>query len=176
MIDALSPLSRRLIAVSLLLLALITILNLVVVPLWQWNSDNLDDLALARTRLARMQAIMAAQEPAKGDPVPATAMVVAGTRDAASATLTAAVQASAARAQITPLAVAPVPPLGRQAGKIAIDISASGPETNLVELLADIESSSPAIRLERWSVVAGDTPDLPAHLEARAVALWSARP
>jgi len=176
MIETLSPFSRRLIAIGSLLLAILTLLNLVLVPLWQWNVDNLDELAAARMRLARMRAAVAADPPAKGDAVPATAMILAPTREAAVATLTAAIQASAARVGVTPQVVGPAPSLRGKEMKMVVNINASGSETALVDLLADIESNSPAIRLERWAIVAGDTADSPAHLEARAVALWAARP
>lgn len=175
MIDALSPLSRRLIAIALLLLAVVTLLNLGLVPLWQACADNLDELSAARARVSRMEAIAATPPPEQGDAVPATAMIVAATRENALATLTGAIGASAARTKVLGPSISPAPPAGASA-RVAVDIDASGSEVDLVAFLADIESASPAIRLQSWSVEAPLVPGTPAHVQARAVAIWAARP
>jgi hypothetical protein len=176
MIDALSPLSRKVIAVALLLLCLVTLLNMIIVPLWQSCSDNLDDLATARWRLAQMRGIASEQMPEQGDAVPATAMIISPNRDGAMATLIGAVGASAAKTKIVSPSITPVAQAIGPATKLAVDVVASGSEVDLVAFLADIEGSSPAIRLQRWSVIAPDVPGAPAHIEARAVAIWAARP
>lgn len=176
MTDVLSPLSRRIIAVALLLLCLVTLLNIVLVPLWQVNSDSLDDLATARSRLAHMQGVAGEQMPKQGDAVPATAMIISPNRDGAMATLKGAVSASAAKTKIVSPSITPVAQMIGPPAKLAVDVTAQGSEVDLVAFLADIEGSSPAIRLQSWSVFAPDAPGAPAHIEARAVAIWAARP
>lgn len=175
MIDALSPFSRRIIAVALLLLAVVTVLNLGIVPLWQACVGNLDELSAVRARVARMEAIAATPPPEQGDAVPATAMIISATRDSAVATLTGSISASAARTKVTGPSISPAPLPGSPA-KIAVDIDASGSEVDLVAFLADIESASPAIRLQNWSVEAPLVEGTPAHVRARAVAIWATRP
>jgi hypothetical protein len=174
--EVLSPLSRKIIAVAMLLLCLVTLLNMIIVPLWQVCSDNLDDLATARSRLAHMQGIASEQMPEQGDAVPATAMIISANRDGAMATLVGAVGASAAKTKIVSPSITPVAQAAEAPTKLAVDVAAAGSEVDLVAFLADIEGSSPAIRLQRWSVIAPDVPGSPAHVEARAVAIWAPRP
>ncbi|SDD73188.1 hypothetical protein SAMN05444678_12054 [Sphingomonas sp. YR710] len=175
MIDALSPFSRRIIAIALLLLAIVTLLNLIIVPLWQACAGNIAELSIARARIARMEAIAATQPPEQGDSVPATAMIISPSREGAIATLTGSIGASASRTKVTGPSITPAPPAGAPA-KVAVDIDASGSEVDLVAFLADIEAASPAIRLQSWSVEAPLVVGTPAHVRGRAVAVWAARP
>lgn len=173
--EMLSPLSRRIIAVALLLLVIISFTNLIAVPLWQWTAQSLQNLEVARQREARMMQTVSAAPPAKGEAVPAKLLIVAPTRDAAVTQLTSLLSEAAAGQELSVENIGPGPVSG-DAGRISVDLAASGSEVALVKMLSDVETDAPAIRFESWAIIAPDIVDAPAKLQARAVAIWAPRP
>jgi len=175
--DAFSPLSRRIIAVGLLVLAVLLAINLIIVPLGQANADQLDALAAARMQLKHVEAIASTEPPAKGDPVPSSALIIAPNRDAGMATMVSALSASGAKFKLAPPALTMGPISGPfDDPHLIVDVAVAGSETDIVAFIADVELTVPAIRFQSWSIFASDGPGGQSKLQARAVAIWMPRP
>jgi len=175
MIESLSPFSRRLIALALLGLAILSALNLVIIPLLTLAGARLDRLEDARFRRARLEALDARPAQPRGDPVPPNAYFRANDASAAGAMLAAVVNGAAARTEVTIERAAPLPAQPARPLTLVVDLAASGPELTLVAFVSEIERGNPVIRLDRWRLVSPDAPGGPTRLEARAMAVWSAR-
>lgn len=175
MMETLSPFSRRLIALALLGLAIVSALNLIVVPLITLAGDKLDRLEDARFRRAKLEALNARPLPPRGDPVPPNVYFRANDAAAAGAMLLAVVNGAAARTQVTIERTALLPATPPRPLMLTADIAVTGPEVALVTFIGEIERGDPLIRLDRWRLISPDVPGGPTRLEARAMAVWNSR-
>lgn len=171
MTELLSPLSRRIIAVGLLFLVVITAINLLILPLGQWTAETLSDLGSAREREVVVRHAAHAEAPPLGRPLPEGLAFAAANRDAALNMMSGHISELARTHNIV------IDNLGAAAGpgqqsRMIIDFAASGVEIDIVKLMAALEQGSPKIRLESWTIIAPDTAGVPTKLRARAVAIW----
>lgn len=150
MIVQFSPFTRRLIALALLFLALLGLLNLVVLPIAALISTGFSDLADARFRLARLEAIKERALPPEAPPVPMGLALIAPDEPQAVEQLRTQLTVLAARYQLR-LEASPAPPSETPiAGRIALAIAVSGAQEPLLNFVNSLEQGEPLIRLKTW--------------------------
>jgi len=171
MMEGLSPVSRRVVAVALLLLAMISTVNLIALPLIEWTQMALNDLENARLREQRVTAAANSQAPSFGNPIPAELLVIADNQATAFDQVTGVVSAVAAKNEVRVDGISPA--LTGGGNRVAFDIKGSGSETSLVKMLSELEVGSPTVRCESWTILAPDAPEAPAKFLARGIAVWS---
>jgi Type II secretion system (T2SS), protein M subtype b len=168
-----SPLTRRLVALGLLILALLGVLNLIIMPVATMLTDSLDALHDNRFRLARLDAIDA-RPPLPPAPVLAPGLTVTGIdQGAAAAALIGNIGAAAARAQLALEPPTLLPSATGDAKRLALRVAATGPEPMMLQFVNELERGAPLIRFRSWrlSVVEGSPRQL--RFEAIAVAAWA---
>lgn len=169
--DGLSPFTRRFVAIGLLLVAVISALNLIVLPLGLLLRQSVAQLGDARFQRSELEAIVARPAPKAGDPIPPSSYVAAGSGALAFGQLEARVRAETAAAKIHLLSFGPRPQPGSGAFRLSAVLSAEGDEVALVGFIGALEQHSPLIRLSRWHI-ARPTADGPLHLDAQIDAVW----
>jgi hypothetical protein len=173
MIDILSPASRRLVALGLLVLVLVSALNFIVMPVSGAISAALDALAEARFERARLVAIDEGPRLRKGIPVPAALLLRAPTHDVAGATLVNLIRTAADAQKITldpvvPLVADPARPM-----TVGVGFATTAPEADVAAFISALEQGEPAVRLDQWKLSAVENTGGQVRLEARAMALWT---
>jgi len=173
MIDQFSPLSRRLIAVGLLILALLLLVFFIVVPLYSTVGSAVSDMRDAQFRLERLEAIRARPLPARTEPIPAEQFIKAANAEAATELLIAQVNTAVTASQVTMDApvYADTPP-GPQ--MLAVALRGSGPADAVFALFNQIERGVPAVRFKAWQISAADATGKTLRFEAVALAAWGA--
>lgn len=150
MMTQLSPFTRRLIALAILFFAIFGLLNLVVLPVATLLSTGFSDLADARFRLTRLEAIRARPMPPEALPVPVGLTLIAPDEPLATEQLRAQLMALATRYQLR-LEASPAP--GSETptpGRIALAITVSGPQEPMLNFVNSLEQGEPLIRLKTW--------------------------
>ena len=166
----LSPLNRRILAITILLLMILGAVELVLIPLATASSDALDRLSEARFRRERLQAIADRPSPANVSSPPAVLYVIAPDATRAGGTLGDGLREDAASAGVA-LQIQPSPAKPTEPQALAADVIASGPEAAIVGFLNRVEQGTPVIRLTRWHL-SSDPAGEGLRLEARAEAAW----
>jgi hypothetical protein len=171
--EQLSPISRKLIALALLFLTLVSLLNLGVLPALSGTDDLLERLRDARFRLARLESVEARPLPPPGDPIPSDAWIRSSDRQSAEAAFVAVINASAGRTQVALDRAVPVSAANSKEPRLTLDIVATGPEPALATFIGDVEQGSPLIRFQHWKLSAPETAGGPARFEAQAITVWN---
>lgn len=178
MMAGFSPLTRRLVAIGLLIIAILLALNLLILPVHALMASSLDTLAESRFQLGRLRAIEARPDPVVGEPVPAGAVISAADHDGASMLLAEAITAAAARAQLEVQSIAPGQ--SERGAQVAAKIAVAGPHDAVLGFVNDLERGSPLARFDDWSITANApaTAGEPVRLslDATVVAAWKAGP
>lgn len=149
----LTPLTRRIIALGLLVLLTLALVSFVILPLIQTNQDALDELANVREALARAQAIRDAPEPPKIANFPMHLGLVAPTRKAAGDTVAGYVTSSAATKGLQLTAITAQDARGRPPVPITFDISVTGPRDALLEWMSAMEIGHPALKFRSYQLI-----------------------
>lgn len=171
---ALSPLTRRIVAIALLALAVLVVLSLAEAAL-SGTIDAVEGLGQARSRSARLDALASRRSPPEAPPLPAQLAFPGATRQAAAAAVGMRIRATAARAQLGPPSLALPPEDPTNPNLIRIELALEGPEMRLLRFVADLERDAPAVRLRTWRISRLDAPTPGLRLEATAVAAWGGR-
>lgn len=152
MIDALPPLTRRIIALGLFVLLLFGAITQILVPLIDANRSALRDLSDIREARARAEAIRAAPEPRPVMAFPARVGLRGADARSAAERLVGHVTTTAARSGLqlmsgqAPVAHASAPAL------INARISVTGPRDVLMNWMSRLERGSPAVRFRDWQL------------------------
>jgi len=171
MISAFSPLTRRVLAVGLLVLALLLLLQLVVVPLFTIIGAQRDELATLRGRVAHLKAVDRQAVPPLSTIPPHSTIRAAGAAAAQQRLRLAIGQAAtAASVEIHGLMFRPSAADAPQLMRVEVNIS--GSEEGLLRFAQMIEQGDPLIRFERWTLQAPATPGQPIILSGRIAAVW----
>ncbi len=175
MIQSFSPLTRRILAIGVLVLALLVAVN-VASGVAASVTAALDDLDDSRYRLARLEAI--AKKPAlpAAEPIPQNVAFSAPDHEAAAGQVTQALNAAAATSQLTLAGISAAPQDRSNPGLISVAVAATGPEQPILAFIGEVEKGSPVIRLRSWTIrrASPDSPEL--AFEGVAVASWGGAP
>jgi len=150
-----SPLSRRIVAIGIAVLALLGLINLVIVPLYGLTAGSLSDLEDARFQRARLEAIAARPPLPRSEPVPASLYVAAPDRQRASDALIAAIGGTAAGYEIQLDSVTPTDADPARPEAIGVRFTARGEQDKILAWINDLESGSPAAYFTDWSLGPG---------------------
>jgi hypothetical protein len=189
MIDQLSPLTRRIVAVGLLVLIVLLAVQLIIAPLFSAIGDQRAELADLRARRVRLEATKARLLP-DGSTMAMALAIAAPDRAAAQLRLRALLTGSAGIAGVTLVATASSATADRPRD-VAIDLSASGTEAALTTFASLVEHGTPLIRFRHWQIgrdetalpppgalpgalPGGSAPSVPAlRLTGLAIAVWA---
>lgn len=169
MIQSFSPLTRRILAVGLLVLLVLLGLRLAA-GLGGAISSSLEELEDSRFRLARMEALRTRAAPPAADPLPAGLTLAAASHEDAAAQALAAVNGAAGAAQLTLARAAPLPQEPGNPNLVQVTLSAAGPEAAVLAFVSELEKSTPPVRLASWRIAAAPGGGL--AVEGVAAAAW----
>jgi hypothetical protein len=171
MIAGLSPFAQRLVALGLLALALLAAFAAVETSI-STTTGAVEALDKARTRSARLDAMLRRPSPPDAPPVPADFYFRAASHEAAAALAAARIAAAAAAAGLPAPALRTGPQVAALPNLIRVAVAAEAPEPALLAFVSDLERGAPPVRLRAWRIVRldGEAPRL--RLEATAVAAW----
>lgn len=175
MIENFSPLTRRLLAAGLLLLAVLLALRLagVVIDAVGGSLDRLQDSRFAR---ARVEAVRTRPPPPAAPPLPPGQFLQAESHEAAADAAAARLRGAASQASVTLDAVTPVPEDTGNPRLVRLTFTARAPEPALLAFIQAVERDDPPLRLHGWSIVPAAPGAAELTLQANAVAAWSAAP
>jgi hypothetical protein len=180
MIADFSPFTRKLLAIGMLILALFGLSGLVVTPVYSLVSTSLSELADARFRLARVEALRTEPAMPPGDTVPPGLIVKAPDAAAAAAQVQAMLGATVARTQVQLVGSGTLPAGPTDTGQVLQTITVKGNHDAVLAFVNDIERTEPMLRFRTWSLTAEPSaaPGQPAmlNLDAVLVAAWSKAP
>jgi Tfp pilus assembly protein PilO len=169
MIGEMSPLTRRIVAVGLLVLMVLLGLQYVALPLAGAIMDQRDELAELRLREARLGATMDRMLP-KVSKVRPEQVIAAATQPQAIQRMQAMLAGDAAMAGVT-LQLGP-PCTIEQSQQLCADVALSGKEGDVAHFLSVVEHGSPVVRFQRWQLAPGQGTDTQLHFMGRAIAVW----
>ena len=171
MIADLSPLVRRLLAATILLLAIAGAIGLVIVPLATLAVSTHDALADSRFRKDRLERLAEQPEPRGGATVPQGLLIEAVNSDQAMALFSARINMVAAARQLAVERIVPQPTA--TPGRLELSVLLSGPPESVLALVTDLERGPPAIRMTRWSIARSEPVATPRRvvLDATLVAV-----
>lgn len=170
MIDQVSPLTRRVVAIGLLVLILLVGLQGIIVPLISGISDQREELAILRDRAAHLKDINDRPLPAMSA-LPAHAAIKAMAAGPALERLRAAISQAAAASGVILNGVAP-PSTAVPAQHLDLDLSATGSEEALTQFIGLLEHGDPLMRWESWRIQPESAAGRPLTLSGRVVAAW----
>ena len=154
-----SPLTRRIVALGIAVLALLGLINLVIVPIYGLAAGSLSALEDARFQRARLEAIAARPPLPRSEPVPASLYLAAPDRQRASDALIAAIGGTAAGYEVQLDAVAPTEVDPGRPETIGVRFTARGEQDKILAWINDLERGSPAAYFADWTLGPGtDTP------------------
>jgi hypothetical protein len=169
MIDSFSPLSRKLIAVGLLLLKLLMLISFVIVPTFEWTKSHVDQLSDSRLKLARISALDKAQIVQPETNVPDTLLFKAKSMAEAQSLFDAHLRRSAELNGIKDIFLE-AETGAKVNGLLRSKFRVSGPEYQVASIISELESNAPLLRMDQWTL-RRDSEGIIA-LEASMVAGW----
>jgi hypothetical protein len=192
-----SPVTRRVVAVGIFVLALFGLINLVALPVYALTASSLSGLEDARFQRARLEAIAARPPLPRSEPVPASLYLTAPDRERAADALIAAIGAAASRYEVQVESIAPAAADPARPGAVTVTIAARGEHDRMLAWINDLERGTPAVYFPIWKLaqsdaaaanaVEGAPPPVPPvgaaanssltlSFNATAVAVWEQRP
>jgi Tfp pilus assembly protein PilO len=170
MIDQMSPLSRRIVAVGLLVLLVLLLVQYVLAPLASAIVDQRDALTALRARETRLQATARRTLPNASDVQPGQAIIAPSPSQGAQR-LQALLAGKAALAGVSVQLGPPCAPKDEPA-LLCADLAVSGTEADMARFLNSVEHGAPVIRFRMWQLTPGQGVDTQLHFNGRAVAVW----
>jgi hypothetical protein len=158
MIDRFSPLTRRMLALGGLVLALLVLVNLVLSPLVGLTGDSLTELDDARFRLARLEAIIARPAPPRSEPVPDSLYAAAPARQAATDRLISMINTTASGYGVQVDSIAPMDANPSRPKMIALSLVMRGEQDAMLAFINDLERGQPVVHFADWSLGPGAQP------------------
>jgi hypothetical protein len=152
MIASFSPLTRRVLAIGLLVLLVLGAIQLVIAPIYSLTANSLSDLQDARFRRARLESIAARPPLPASAPVPASLYVTAPDRQRATDLILAAISGSAGRYQVQIDSIAPLPEQSSRGAAIAVTVAARGEHDKVLAWINELERGTPNVHFADWSL------------------------
>lgn len=174
MIEQMSPLTRRIVAVGLLILLLLVALQAVVVPLAGALGNQRAELTELSARHARLAATAKRLLPDTST-VPPGLAITAPDPARAGGRLEALLAGGASIAGVK-LDQTPAHSLAGQQRLIGSEIVVTGPEAGVTNFVSLVEHGSPTLRFRHWQLVAGDSAQAPVRFTGLVVAAWEPLP
>jgi hypothetical protein len=172
MIESFSPLTRRILALGLLVLAVLLGLRLILLGVAAVGTA-LERLEDSRFALARVEAVRARPVPPRTPPPPAGQFLQAASHAAAAEAAGARVRAAASASGVTLETIAPLPEDLANPRLVRLALAARGTEPAMLAFVQAVERDDPPMRLQGWSI-GRPAPDAPGLiLQGSAVMAWS---
>lgn len=168
---ALSPATRRILAIGLLILALLLALQWLLLPLAGTIQAQREELVGLRSRAAHLAAVRDQPLPRMSS-LPAHSTIRAAAAGPALDQLKVAVNQAASAAGVTLRGMIAHSAADRSGALLALDIDATGSEEAITRFVGLLEDGDPLVRFESWRLQAGATPDQPLALSGRLAAAW----
>jgi len=172
--ESFSPVTRKILAIGLLVLALLIAVQLVLVPLAGAIAEQRAELADLRGRAAHLSAVLDTALPPMSQ-LPAHAIIKAGARDAAVARFEGAINQASAAAGVNLQQQAAMPSGINADQLIRLRVAATGSEEALLRFAAILEHGEPLARFQSWHIQTGTGPDRTLVLTSQIVAAWERR-
>jgi len=170
MIEQMSPLTRKIVAVGLLVLLPLLAFQYVIGPLVGGIAGQRDELAALRTREARLRATIHRRLPKASSVGPAQSVSAVNEAQATQrlqAMLAGDAAVAGATLQLGPPCAPQAPP-----ESLCVQIAVSGSEASVSHFLSLVEHGVPIIRFRVWQLASGPGGDNQLHLTSRALAAW----
>jgi Type II secretion system (T2SS), protein M subtype b len=174
MIEDMSPLAQRILAVGILVLALLLGFQLVASPLIERMQLSREALADSRYRLHKLESLASQPEAMAGQPVEPGLLIAAPNVKIAQAQLLGQISRIASS---TGASVQKVEVLEKQAlpSLVATKIELSGNEVSIISFVGQLEGARPMMRLRDWRLQADDDNSGQLKLSAKVFASWDQR-
>lgn len=177
MMTQFSPLSRRIIAIGILVLMLLLLIRLLT-PLASMMAESLSALEDSRFRLARVEAIRSQPAPSMGEEVPSDFYLIAASREIAADMLIATINAKAQQYEVRIDAIGLSDGVPGDAQRVDVSLTATGEQEKLLSFINDLEQARPLIRFGTWALASldqmpgdGSTP-VQLQFTGTAMAVW----
>lgn len=170
MTEQLSPLTRRIVAIGLLVLVLLILVQWVVVPIIQTIGDQRDDLATLRNRHARLVATAKRLLPDASTMPPGLA-IGATDSTAAGHRLQALLAGSASIAHVA-LSPGNITALPGTAHLVGAEIVVGGTEAEVTRFVSLVEHGSPALRFRHWRLSPREGASDAVQFSGQVIAAW----
>jgi hypothetical protein len=170
MIADFSPLTRRLLAIGLLILALLLAVRLATAVAGGVGGalESLDD---SRFALARLEALRRRSEPPRAPPLQPGLAIAAASHEAAGEAAAGRI-AGAASGKVLIDSISLLSQDAANPRLVRISIAARGREPELLAFIQALEQPDPPIRLHEWSIAAPSPGAAELTLQATALAAW----
>ena len=170
MIDQMSPLTRRIVAIGLLVLLALLLVQYVLAPLVGAIVDQRDALTALRAREWRLHATARRTLPEASKVRPGQA-IIAPSPAQGSQRLQALLAGDAALAGVSVQLGPPCAPNHKPA-LLCVDLAVSGTEADIARFLNSVEHGTPIVRFRTWQLTPGQGTDIQLHFSGRALAVW----
>ena len=171
MIASFSPLTRRILAVGLLILALLLAVQVFSLAATAIGTA-LGRLEDSRFALARVEAVRARPLPPRAPPLPPGQFLQADSHNTATAAAAGRIRTAAGGSGVTLEGMTAVPADPANPRLVRISFAARAAEPALLNFIQTVERNDPPLRLHAWSIAR--TPGGPELvLQASAVVAWS---
>lgn len=171
MMSGFSPLTRRFLAIALVVLALLLGWTLIVQPLAGQTERSLSRLEQSRFLLARAEGLVAAPLPDAQAALPPGLAYRASDRAAATDAFSAQVAALLLGGAASVEAITPID--GKGSTPLAMQLVVIGPEADVARFIAAAERARPIIRFADWRLEVADPAAGTVKFSATALAAWT---
>ena len=171
MISQFSPLIRKILALSLLILALLLVWTIVLLPVATQMESSLTELDDARFQRVRLEKLQARPAPEKAEALSADIVFGSKSREEATSGLGAYISGLAAQngLQVANITARP----GEETDKLlAFDLALIGEEVSVARFINQAERSAPMIRFRSWQIEAGNADDPNVQFSGQVVGAW----
>lgn len=166
-----SPLTRKILALGLLILALMLVWRLILSPVAMQMESSLTELDDARFQRVRLENLQARPKPEEAEALPADIVFSANSREEAALGLSGYISGLAAQNGLQVANITPRP--GAETDKLlAFDLALIGEELSVVRFINQAERGSPMIRFRSWQIEAGNDSDHNLQFSGQVVAAW----
>lgn len=167
-----SPLTRKVLAIGLLILALLLVWTVILSPLFSALGSSLTELDNARFQRLRLEQIETRPTPEKAATLAPDIVINAQSKTEASDQFTVHFSSLANGNGLQTVSV--VQTNNDQTGKlVGVEFALSGPEENIVKFINIAEKSAPNIRFRNWQITAIDANDPNLQFSGQALAGWT---
>ncbi|WP_229954387.1 hypothetical protein [Parasphingorhabdus litoris] len=166
-----SPLTRKILALGLLILGLLLVWRLIVSPLAAQMESSLTELDDARFQRLRLENLQARPQPEEAEALPADIVFSAESREEAVSGLSSHISGLAAQNDLQVANITSRP--GAETDKLlAFDFALIGEEVSVTRFINQAERGSPMIRFRSWQIEAGNDSDPNLQFSGQVVAAW----
>lgn len=166
-----SPLTRKILALGLLVLALLLVWTLMLSPVAAQMENSLTELEDARFQRERLEKLQVRPQPEKAEALPANIVFISDSREEAAVGLSNYISSLAAQNDLQVANITAHP--GGKTDKLLIsDFALIGEEGSVARFINQAERGAPIIRFRSWQIEAGNANDPSLQFSGQAVAAW----